>query len=113
MSSNEINCSLAEMMRTAAVYAKGNMGRGVEAIDECFGEGFAKDNPALLAAFMQTAAIAYHGAMTLVAGQHVRDSLRYAAERVSEKLDEIEGALGGIDEGFTAVLVQCASRVKS
>lgn len=46
-------------LKSAAVVALGLMSIGVQAIDRKFGEGYAADNPALLAAFMQAAALHY------------------------------------------------------
>lgn len=48
-----------EELKSAAAVALGLMTLGTQAIDRKFGEGYAADNPALLAAFMQAAALAF------------------------------------------------------
>lgn len=46
-------------LKSAAAVALGLMSLGAQAIDRKFGEGHATENPALLAAFMQAAALHY------------------------------------------------------
>lgn len=46
-------------LKNAAAVALGLMTFGVQAIDRKFGEGYAAENPALLAAFMRAAALHY------------------------------------------------------
>ena len=46
-------------LKAAATVALGFMTLGTQAIDRKFGEGYAADNPALLAAFMLAAALLF------------------------------------------------------
>lgn len=46
-------------LKSAAAVALGLMTLGAQAIDRKYGEGYAAENPALLAAFMQAAALHY------------------------------------------------------
>lgn len=48
-----------EELKSAAAVALGLMMLGTQAIDHKFGEGCAAENPALLAAFMQTSALSF------------------------------------------------------
>mgnify|MGYP006346391305 CR=1 FL=1 len=58
-----IDLSPDQLMRQAASTAEFYMGRAVERIDAQFGEGFAKANPPLVAAFMRTAGEDFKGSM--------------------------------------------------
>ena len=57
------------------------------AIDAEYGEGYAAANPALVGAFMQTAATAFNA---LAVGGALRDRLSLVAEEVSKISDELE-----------------------
>ncbi len=47
----------------------------VTQIDACFGEGYAKANPLLVAAFIRTSASDFHSAILKVSAQDIRDAL--------------------------------------
>jgi len=53
-----------ERMEGAMVTADTYLHKGIESLDKAFGEGYAAKNPALLGAFIQTAAQDYHAALT-------------------------------------------------
>lgn len=93
----EISASAETLMRQAGLTADEYMKSGIKHIDATFGDGFAKANPALLAAFMQTAAIDYHSAATIVAGQKVEEQLASIAEHLNDLSNQLPSAMGHVD----------------
>ena len=80
------NPSAETLMRQAGYSAEEWLWQAVEAIDKQFGEGYAKENPALVGAFMQAA-----GADEIA--MHVRsllDTFDNMTERLSNTIESLE-----------------------
>lgn len=78
-----------ELMRRAMMTAHDYMTHAETDIDAHFGAGFARQNPALIAAYMQAAALDFAATFGLqgVAGSidHVADAIGDAADALGEK----------------------------
>lgn len=77
--------------KTAADY----MAAAVRHIDTQFGAGYAKSNPALVAAFMQTCAQDFHTAVSTSVMQQLYGSVT----AVSDSVDRIATAIADLDIG--------------
>ena len=73
--------SAEELMQQSRMTAHDAMSHAVVDIDSIFGEGYAKANPALVAAYMQTSALDFLAAFGL---QGIAESI----DRVSEALEK-------------------------
>ena len=69
--SHHISASTETLMRQAPMTIADYMRDAVKFIDEQFGEGFAKQNPALVSAFIQASALDYHTAYMKIAAQEL------------------------------------------
>ena len=78
----EITASVETLLKLASMTATDYMHHARQEIDRLFGEGYAENNPVLVAAFMQTAAADF-GAASM-------------AKIVGEALEEISGSLRDI-----------------
>ena len=58
-----MNMTPDQLMRQAGTTALEYMIYAIDAIDECFGEGYAKKHPELVGAFMRTCAADFHTAV--------------------------------------------------
>ncbi len=85
LTSSYVNASFDALMRqapdTAALYLR----KAAEAIDQQFGEGYAKANPALVAAFMSVAGQDFANAMNNLSAQVIKDGLDVIAESLSAR----------------------------
>lgn len=84
-----IEADFGTLMRQAPATIALYLGEARKAIDAEFGEGYAKKNPDLLAAFVKASAQDFHSASMGVAAQHVADAI----DRVSETAQAISDAL--------------------
>lgn len=71
----------SQAMKQAMMTAHDYMNSARYDIDKMFGEGYAAKNPALVAAYMQTAAIDY-------AASYGLDQISVALNRIAENLDK-------------------------
>jgi hypothetical protein len=72
---HDIDMPWPDLMQQSGSTAQHYMGTAIADIDRMLGEGYAKKNPALIAAFMQTAALDFHAASISIAAQKIRDGL--------------------------------------
>ena len=99
-----ITANFHNLLNQASSTTHEYMIEGQDRIDKMFGEGYAKKNPELLAAFMQSAATDLHGS---VFAQQVTDAI----DKLTESLDSsllnitanIESELDGIKEAIWEV----------
>ena len=75
-----MSASPETLMRQAGMTANEWLHQGIESIDRAFGEGYAKKNPELLAAFMQAAARDQHTATFSILAREKADEAYYATE---------------------------------
>ncbi len=92
MTDHEITASWDQLLEDAREHAGNHMRKAVREIDGEFGEGYAKGNPALVAAFMQTAARDLHMSGMNVAAQGIADTLRSIGDAISNVADAIREA---------------------
>ena len=71
-----IDASAETLMRQAGYTAEEYMRAAIKSIDEMLGAGYAKNNPELISAFMQTAALDYKAASDLAGCQKIAESIR-------------------------------------
>ena len=83
---DRVTAGFTELMRQAPETAKVYLLRAKQDIDSSFGEGFAQRNPALVAAYMQTAATDYAGASN---GKVFGSAL----DRIADALDNLADAI--------------------
>jgi hypothetical protein len=76
---HDITASFEQLMIQGGWTAKSWMMQAVEAIDEKFGKGYAKNNPALIGSFMDAAAIDMQSAMMVIAAEKIRTGLNEIA----------------------------------
>jgi len=93
----QITTTFTEMMQQAWATADLYMGRAVKCIDRQFGDGFAKKNPALVGAFMQTASLDFMGGEI---AQQIRAGLDQLAENTGHpnSMEEVKSGLDKIAE---------------
>ena len=86
---DRITASFDDLLRQASMTADAYMSSAVREIDETFGAGFSKANPALVAAFMQTASAdftaASNGKIFASALDRIADALGDLADALREK----------------------------
>lgn len=70
-----VSASAETLMRQATITASAYMSDAVREIDNQFGEGFAKNNPVLVGAFIQASALDYHTAFMKIAAQELGGDL--------------------------------------
>ena len=87
-----IDASAETLMRQAGYTAEEYMSAAIKSIDETFGKGYAKKNPVLVAAFMQTAAADLAAAYNHSAAQII-------AEAISNSLDELNSGIANVIQG--------------
>jgi len=83
---DRVTAGFTELMRQAPETAKVYLLRAKQDIDSSFGEGFAQRNPALVGAYMQTAAADFSAA----SGQRVYGS---ALDRIADALENLADAI--------------------
>jgi hypothetical protein len=83
-----ITADAETLMRQAWMTADEYLGRAVECIDSHLGEGYAKQHPEVIAAFIQTAATDMAGATI---GKTIQDGLEALAGAVQTIADRLEG----------------------
>lgn len=83
---DRVTASFTELMRQASDAADAYLSRAAGDIDTTFGEGFAQRNPALVAAYMQTAAADFSAASN---GKVFGSAL----DRIAEALEGIANAM--------------------
>lgn len=88
-----ITASPETLLHQACLTAAGYMSSAVEAIDSQFGQGFAKANPALVAAFMAAAGQDFHTAISVAQAQRIEG----AVGAISDSLDRVARAIGEMD----------------
>lgn len=71
-----VTASAETLMIQAGYTAEEYMKAAVDSIDGILGEGYAKKNPVLIAAFMQTAALDYQAASDLTGYQYIAESVK-------------------------------------
>ena len=81
MGQHDISASWKTLMRQAGMTAGVYMSAAIEEIDATFGKGYAKQNSALVAGFMQAAALDFHASSIGVAAQRIRDALESLSEQ--------------------------------
>jgi hypothetical protein len=95
----EITASYETLLDQATYTAGCYLGGAVRSIDSLFGDGYAKKNPGLVGAFMQTAVADFSAALSVIASQNVAEALRAAVfdlGDVAGSLNGIGGALGDV-----------------
>ena len=86
-----ISASAETLMRHAGYTAEEYMRAAIQTIDAEFGEGYAKANPLLVAAFMQTASADYAAASNHSAAQTIEDGLKAIAQAIApDESDEYD-----------------------
>lgn len=73
------------LMKQAGMTARVYLAKAVTAIDEEFGEGYAKSNPELVGAFIQSCALDYQAAAIQIAGQRIESGLSEIDYTISNK----------------------------
>jgi hypothetical protein len=96
MTTAAIEADSMNIVRQASGTTRDHLIDAIEAIDEHLGKGYARKNPALIAAFMQAAATDY--AATIIA-QQVRAGLETVADSMpSVDLDGLSTLSGSLEE---------------
>jgi hypothetical protein len=72
---HDIEADFDTLLRQALMTTDNYMREACERIDNLFGDGFAKNNTALVVAFMQVASADFNSAMLKLAAQDLRDGL--------------------------------------
>lgn len=75
-------------MRQAAHTASFYMAEAVDAIDHSFGAGYAKSNPALVAAFMHVAGADYNNWNDAESAKRVRESIDTSVDAICLKIED-------------------------
>lgn len=65
-----------KLMEDSFSTAKNHFNNAVEFIDSKFGEGYSKNNPELIAAFMQSSVIEYSGTAIAISLCDIRDQMK-------------------------------------
>jgi hypothetical protein len=89
---DQIDASVDTLMRQAPMTASVYMAACIAEIDERLGEGYARANPALLAAMVQASALDFHTACT--------------CNGLARLTEAVEAGLGGIHEGVFITAVE-------
>lgn len=79
-----ITANAEELMKQASMTAHDYFLSAIKSIDDHFGVGYAKNNPELIAAFMQVAARDFH---TAISSQAVRQGAEQIAEAITSSSD--------------------------
>lgn len=74
---DEITASWDALLRQSWITAEDYMAHAVRSIDEQFGEGFSKKNPALVGIFMEVAAKDFRTAAMIVSVKDLCEAIRY------------------------------------
>jgi hypothetical protein len=93
-----IQASNDTLMQQAPMTADEYLRAGVRTIDKQFGDGYAKQHPELLAAYMKTCAMDFGTSMLVVAIQEAVEQVAgndVLARAVRDAAEEISGAMGG------------------
>jgi hypothetical protein len=69
----EMSTTAEKLMEQASWTSTSYMNDAVDSIDKKFGKGYAKKNPQLIGAFMQTAALDF---LAMYLAQEIRDEIR-------------------------------------
>jgi len=88
----QITTTFTEMMQQAWATTDHYLSKAIECIDRQFGMGFAKKNPALIGAFMQTASLDFMGG-------EIAQQIRVGLNRLAEYVDHSE-SVAGIKSGL-------------
>lgn len=84
-----ITASWSKLSDDAFEQSKSNFSKAIDIIDEKFGKGYAKANPTLISAFMQSSAIEYNGTTIGACIQQLKEDL----ESISSSIDYISDAI--------------------
>ena len=96
----DVNLSTAEAaMRQASMTADTYLADAITDIDKHLGEGYARQHPELIAAYMRTAAQDFHTTSSKAAAQDLRDALECG-------LGEVADAIGKVSEAAAELLTQ-------
>jgi hypothetical protein len=71
----DITADWHTLLRQASMTSNEYLARAVEHIDDTFGDGYAKRNPALVAAFIRSSSDDFNTASIKLASQDIRDGL--------------------------------------
>lgn len=86
-----IEASAETLMRQAGYTAEEYMRAAIKSIDETFGEGYAKANPVLVAAFMQTVAADLAAAYNHSAAQLIAENVGFVAKSIDDaSMDRVD-----------------------
>lgn len=88
-----ITASPEHLMRQASMTAREYLREAIAAIDAQLGPGYARENPALIGAFMAAAAQDFHTALSGA----IQQELTMGANAVSDSLDRVARAISDCD----------------
>lgn len=85
-----ITASWSKLSEDAFEQSKFNFSKSIDIIDEKFGKGYAKSNPILISAFMQSSAIEFNGTTIGACIQQLKEDLDSISSSINNISDSID-----------------------